>query len=212
MTKASNQPISKASYLENYAIQGFTEYLTELINGASIVHSFTIRDKKLPKNDPRKKSKTFTMDSLEAAFNGYWWDHEGYESNAQKLNSVQKTVRSAMSATSDTTASSEALHALREVLKWGAGGTGQKLYTANESWAINQSNFLADSLRMGCSEMSSDTPNLQVFKPSKTSIYARMNAGFTKYYALACDDVIIYDGRVGAALGLLAREFCKKII
>lgn len=210
MTKASNQSISKASYLENDAVQGFTEYLTELINGASFVHSFKIRDKKLPKNDPRTKSKTFTMDSLEAAFNGYWWDKEGYEVNAQKLNTVQRIVRSAMNVTSDAKANPEALRALREVLKWGAGGTSQKLYTANEKWAINQANCLANSLRMGCSEMSSDTPNLEVFKPSKASTYARMNAGFTKYYALACDDVIIYDGRVGAALGLLAKEFCKK--
>jgi hypothetical protein len=37
----------------------------------------------------------------------------------------------------------------------------------------------------------------------------RMNAGLTKYYALACDNVIIYDGRVGAALCLLVRYFLE---
>ena len=36
-----------------------------------------------------------------------------------------------------------------------------------------------------------------------------MNAGFVKIYSLLCDDCVIYDGRVGAALGLLTRQFCE---
>lgn len=36
-----------------------------------------------------------------------------------------------------------------------------------------------------------------------------MNSGFTKIYSLYIDDFIIYDGRVGAALGLLVRKFCE---
>ncbi len=36
-----------------------------------------------------------------------------------------------------------------------------------------------------------------------------MNSGFTKIYSLCIDDFIIYDGRVGAALGLLVRKFCE---
>jgi hypothetical protein len=37
-----------------------------------------------------------------------------------------------------------------------------------------------------------------------------MNAGFTKLYALLIDDFIIYDSRVGAALGLLGRLFAEE--
>lgn len=37
----------------------------------------------------------------------------------------------------------------------------------------------------------------------------RMNAGYTKIYALLCDDFIIYDGRVGGALGLLVRLYLE---
>ena len=36
-----------------------------------------------------------------------------------------------------------------------------------------------------------------------------MNAGFIKIYSLLCDYCLIYDGRVGAALGLLTRQFCE---
>ena len=37
-----------------------------------------------------------------------------------------------------------------------------------------------------------------------------MTAGFTKIYSLLIDDFIIYDGRVGAALGLLVRKYCEE--
>src|SRR5262249_48148977 len=37
----------------------------------------------------------------------------------------------------------------------------------------------------------------------------RMNAGFVKIYSVLLDYCVIYDGRVGAALGLLARQFCE---
>ncbi len=35
-----------------------------------------------------------------------------------------------------------------------------------------------------------------------------MNAGFTKIYSLLFDNLIIYDSRVGAALGCLVRKYC----
>ena len=37
-----------------------------------------------------------------------------------------------------------------------------------------------------------------------------MNAGYTKIYSLLLDNFIIYDGRVGAALGLLVRFFLEE--
>lgn len=37
-----------------------------------------------------------------------------------------------------------------------------------------------------------------------------MNSGFTKLYSLVIDDFIIYDSRVGAALGLLVRMFLEE--
>lgn len=36
-----------------------------------------------------------------------------------------------------------------------------------------------------------------------------MNSGFTKLYSLLLDDFVIYDSRVGAALGLLVRKFLE---
>jgi len=210
MRNQTSQNLSKNTYLDLEVVQTFTHYLSALINGYPIDHTITIRDRKLPKNDPRLKNKSFVIDSLEAAFNGYWWDRAGYEQNALRLYEVQQIVRNAIKNIPLERTNTDVLHSLREVLKWGAGGTGQSLYTANEKWALERADSLYECLSMGCTEMSSETPNLEVFKPNSSSPYARMNAGFTKYYALACDDVIIYDGRVGAAIGLLAKNFCIK--
>lgn len=38
-----------------------------------------------------------------------------------------------------------------------------------------------------------------------------INSGFTKIYSLLIDDFIMYDGRVGAALGLLGRMYAEEI-
>jgi hypothetical protein len=37
-----------------------------------------------------------------------------------------------------------------------------------------------------------------------------MNAGFVKIYSVLLDWCVIYDGRVGAALGLLVRRYCEE--
>lgn len=54
----------------------------------------------------------------------------------------------------------------------------------------------------------------QVFKEHKDNLsgsqqhrYLLMNAGMTKVYSLYCGESVIYDGRVGAALGLLVSRY-----
>ena len=37
----------------------------------------------------------------------------------------------------------------------------------------------------------------------------RFNAGMTKVYSLMCDNFIIYDSRVAAALGWLVMKYCR---
>ena len=37
-----------------------------------------------------------------------------------------------------------------------------------------------------------------------------INSGFTKLYFLLIDDFMMYDGRVGAAMGLMVRKFCEE--
>jgi hypothetical protein len=208
MVSQNSKILEKSAFLDEPIVIEFIHYLSSLLSGEPIHHEFLIRDRKLPANDSRISEPLFFITSLEQAFNSYWWNGQAYDINAKKLAQIQEFVRSAMGYEGLPRSTDSSLDALREVLKWGAGGTGQKLYTSNETWALNCGNKLTESLRKGRNEMTSQLPNLDVFRPSKTRIYARMNAGFTKYYALACDDVIMYDGRVGAALGFLVKNFC----
>ena len=210
MDKKISLDLERELYLNTTIVKSFTFFLTNLMNGSKLNHCIIIRDPKIPENDIRKENSLFFINSLETAFTGYWWNRGNFELNAQKLLEVQLDVRSALKCSSSNNVNEVAFDALRKVLNWGAGGTGQKLYQANEAWAKSYKSNLYQSLKIGCLAMTSCKPNLSVFNPNTETVYARMNAGLTKFYALACDNVVIYDGRVGAALGYLVKLFCKE--
>ena len=208
MQKREPKLVSRSNYLSNPIVCRFVNYLTDLLDGKSISHEILIRDRRLPPSDERRTNPRFAIKSMEEAFSGYWWNRDGYDANTKTINEIQLAVKNSINMERLPEANLSSLEVLKQVLNWGAGGTGQKLYTNNLEWSQNNLGTLSESLRLGRIAMSSDFPDLSVFKPKRSSAYARMNAGFTKYYALACDDVIIYDGRVGAAMGFLVRSFC----
>lgn len=142
------------------------------------------------------------MTTLEDAFRLYFWDRGDYDANMARLIAVQDRVRSAISKERNPDAAQEAIDAVDRVLSWGSGGTGTKLYSMNMRWAQECGADLPNRLRRGRAILKADVPDLAEFGRRDGP---RMNAGFTKYYALACEDVIIYDGRVGAALCYLVR-------
>jgi hypothetical protein len=193
----------KQQYLARPEVVNFTTFLSDALKGkASLDHHINIRDRRLPAGAARGHLQ---IDSLQQAFENYWWDRERFDVNAKKLEKAQKIVRAAIGMEPAIDGTKQALGALHAVLEWGAGGTGQKLYTSNMEWARNAGDSLIRRLSVGRQLMSDDDPNVTPFDDSDGP---RMNAGLTKYYSLACEGVVIYDGRVGAALGYLVRKFC----
>lgn len=83
------------------------------------------------------------------------------------------------------------------VLKWG-GVTARNEYLVED---------LGDSI---CDYFKSTREILNSNDSSIDCNKLIINSGFTKIYALTVNDFIIYDGRVGAALGLLVRKFCEE--
>lgn len=201
--------LCKNTYLKLPIVSELIDYLEKHIDGATFQHKITIRDKRLSKNDPRRINPEFLIYSLESAFEGYWWDGEGFDVNNKKLNQVQDEIRDALKNSISDESNDKLYISLCKVLSWGAGGTRTSLYTSNRDWAFNYKRNLRESLNLGCEAMRSNTPDLSVFNHNPNKIYARMNAGFTKFYSLACDNVVIYDGRVGSALGFMVRLFCQ---
>lgn len=202
---------SKENYLTKPIVHRFVIFISQLILGrAHFEHTLNISDRRLPKTHTAYFAKKLTIKSLKEAFEHYWWDGKNYEENQRVLAPIRSMLRSSIELeTGDSKlAQQAALDVLDKVLEWGAGGRGAALYRANMAWAQSQYSVLVDSLRLGRTSMDSDNPDLSVFCEKLNQPYARMNAGFTKYYALACRDLVIYDGRVGAALCYLVRLFC----
>jgi hypothetical protein len=198
--------MNKLDYLNQGVVADFVTYLVDKLDGSKFSHSYAVRDRRIPVGYAGFDSPSLIkIDSLEDAFNKYWWNRDGFEKNDNKLQEISLIIRSAIEKECSEAANEICRNAIHEVLKWGAGGTGQSLYTSNMDWADAQSHKLVERIQTGRKVMSSQIPDVSIFSKENGP---RMNAGFTKYYALACDDVVIYDGRVGAALGMLVRDFC----
>ena len=111
------------------------------------------------------------------------------------LEPLQDRIRSAIQANN----SAEFLSASVDVLRWGGvfAHNGRTLDRLGED-AIRQFSSAATQLE----PTTADTDRIDLVE--------FMNAGWTKVYSLMIDDFPIYDGRVGASLGYLARLFCEE--
>lgn len=200
--------MNKHEYLKLPKVDDFIQYLIEKLSERNnFFHTFKVRDNRIPSLHILNKKRELKITSLEDAFDKYWWDRGDFKSNKLILDEIQKVVLNAISKSDDGNSSEEYIKSIHKVLEWGAGGTGQRLYTANIAWAKRHSDDLVKRMTSGIEVMSGENPDTSVFSRGDGP---RMNAGFTKYYSLACKNVVIYDGRVGAALGLLVRDFCLK--
>lgn len=193
--------MNKTYYLNTPVVREFINYFSGLIDGKSINHQYVIRDTKLPdgyKEDHCEKDGSLKIDNLEDAFKKYWWKSKDYYQNKAKLDQLEKDIKDFHNK--EDKDPDQCYELIKEVFKWGGvwhvnkKGVGK---VENKDHLIK----LEDAIK----EMNSQNPDLDVFDKERS----RMNAGYTKYYSLACKDVIIYDGRVGAALGLTARKFCE---
>jgi hypothetical protein len=93
-----------------------------------------------------------------------------------------------------------------EILRWGG-------VSARNGWYLREhANIIEVELRHLSGVLTSDrTPSAIAMRREATDpeTECRMNAGFVTIYSLLLDYCVIYDGRFGAALGLLARQFCE---
>jgi hypothetical protein len=205
--------MNKTTYLTHKVVTQFTDYIARLLDEEPFHHKFIVRDRRIPPgySDRFLRDGLLTINSLEGAFDRYWWAGKDFLQNKEELDKVASIVKKAIRIEHQggNAATENCLNAIREVLEWGAGGTGVPLYTANYRWAMGLGSELVGRVQAGRNEMTSDTPSIGIFSCDGGP---RMNAGFTKYYSLACGkNVVIYDGRVGAALGLLVLRFVSSV-
>ena len=157
---------------------------------------FYIRDKILPDNYDRQ----FNVETLEQAYGRFYWNGRHFDEHQAIQNQLRTRMFHAM-----TIASEELVNIIDDTLLWASGGKVIKLYTLNRDWARVHKHELAEKISKSLSILESPQPDCTAFDGE-----LRMNAGFTKIYALANPKLIAYDGRTGAALGFLVRQFCEK--
>jgi hypothetical protein len=147
-------------------------------------------------------SKTFA--SLEAADKQYEFNGASRASTITLLEGITARLHKALRSED---AASHALHHLcLEILEWG-GVEG-----TSSAWLRQRcdENALAEAIRNAVHELAAPVSPKQRGAASVFMTGTPMNSGLTKIFALAAPDrIVIYDGRVGAGLGLLARRFLE---
>lgn len=185
--------MNRKDYINDTDVSGFINYLVNDINGngQGLKHKLNIRDRKTPKN----YEKTQNIDSLEDAYKSYFWASKGFNETSRLLVPLRLSLCEAYYSENKASLVSAA----GAVFDWGLTANASAW---NKKWARSSKDFIS-SIGKALHELSSSNPNPKVFDDDQ----CRMNSGFTKVYALLHPGSIIYDGRVGAALGFLVTRF-----
>lgn len=150
-----------------------------------------------------RTDRPWSCESLSDAFRQYRWNRESWPENRTKLDAYRRDLREAVGDVDVD----RAADACERILRWGG------VWARNGAYLARRRSSLLDELRHLQAMIGGDhTPSPSEMRrdPSAADTACRMNAGFVKIYSLLCDHCVIYDGRVGAALGLLVRQFCEQ--
>jgi hypothetical protein len=201
--------MNQDTYLSDPAVKGFIRFIVESWKSfpAGYMHTHEI-----PNRGPSSKWRKWREQSglsvspayecLNQAQKEYWWDGD-YSVNSKNLAVLSKKLTDSISSDSD----SQMREAIFEVFKWGRVSTERSgtRTDKNRLWVENlyQNKDLINRVQSGTKCLT--TLSTDLAEQSFDGENLRMNSSFTKVYALLIDGFPIYDGRVGAALGLMAR-------
>ena len=169
----------KDDYISSQAVKEFILWIEPILSTPqSFMHTYY----------HKKNKKVYKFDNLFSAYEKYDWDgeHTIEELSDILLNSIIE---------SDEKSCEKACYM---ILEW--GGVKNK----------GNKNRIAKLNPNLCAYLSALQERMRMYLPSQEYFYPelQMTSGFSKIYSACIDEYIIYDSRVGAALGLLIRTFC----
>lgn len=150
----------------------------------------------------RKTGTRWRCDGLADAARKYSWRDKSWPETKFELDGLRCALRDAVRREN----ADAVLAVCREILVWG-GVAGH-----NVRYLETRKSVLIAELQHLCAVLGghrTPSPGDMRRDPSSRATECRMNAGFVKIYSLLGDNCVMYDGRVGAALGLLVRQFCE---
>ncbi len=191
--------LSRAEYLNSESVQQFSDWLkARLDQPDSFKHSYFLKSAALD----------WSCSSLYDAYQKYRWPFEfecpalgrkvsgseGLNSSLDYLTELANTFRPAVES-GDVEAT---INCALSVLEWGGvlGKNRARVIAMGRDICGNMA-YISEKLKMDSVRLGENQD-------------IHVNSGFTKIYSLLVDDFIMYDGRVGAALGLLGRLFCQE--
>ena len=188
----------KNEYLQSANIRNFIDWIEERLDKPnSFSHFYTMK----------RPATSWECHSIYSAYENYCWAFtykdpfsgkkitgSSFTDNWESLSRLSVGLRRSIS---DLNVESCRNHCL-SILEW--GGVLNKNDKKINELGKDICNYLVNA---------KDTFTGDMLSREYYSNQIIMNSGFTKIYSLCIDGFIIYDGRVGAALGLLVRKFCE---
>ena len=194
--KVSNQKkyMNKINYQNDVDVINFKNYLNNCL--LDFEHNYI----------DRRTGNNWTCRNLLSAFTNYNWNFRYTDPITQNIIHGNSFLQSKDALTSLSIGLRAAFETKNKdgiynfslaICKWGGViyGNGQRLK--------NNKHLLFNLYSQTQIAMVGDEVN-----DERTENVFNMNAGFTKIYSLLFDNLIIYDSRVGAALGLLVKNYC----
>ncbi len=192
--------MNKTEFLNSSSIQDFVEWISlELDAPGSFEHKYVMR---------RPKGRVWICNSIFSAFENYNWPftcRHPLSNSPIKGNTFEesKTLLDELAEGLHDSIYQDNIELCQKycfaVLEWGG------VLPKNRNKVLNIGSNISMYLRNTGNRLNPDTFDTEDYNEDII-----MNAGFTKIYSLLIDNFVIYDGRVGAALGLLVRKFCDE--
>ncbi len=190
--------MGKEVYLVNRYVKIFARWLETKLDGPnSFPHEYYLRIAR----------RRWHCNSLYEAYKSYWWPFDMYCQAAnqrvsgsgsrecfQYLTWLARSFRSSIHKNNTDLARNCAL----SMLEWGG------VLNRNKERIMGMGESICSYFRNAQQKLNLSTVSLTGHRT------IHINSGFTKLYFLLIDDFTMYDGRVGAALGLLVRKFCEE--
>ena len=149
----------------------------------------------------RKTDDGWSCCGLADAFGQYSWRGKSWRETTERLDRLRHDLRSAVKRRN----TEDAVAVCEKVLRWGGVSAHNVRRLRSRKHVL-----IAELGHMRCVLARNHTPSRRdmLIQTAGPATECRMNAGFVKIYSLLCEYCVMYDGRVGAALGLLVRQFC----
>ena len=151
----------------------------------------------------RKTGDQWSCCGLADASRQYSWRGKSWRETMVGLDRLRHDLRDGV----DRGNAHDVVAVCEQVLRWGGVSARNVPYLRSRRHVIVAQ---LQHLRAVLAENRTPSRSETFFDPDDPATECRMNAGFAKIYSLLCDYCLMYDGRVGAALGLLVRQFCEE--